>query len=508
MPNMTAFDESRSALNRNLKIIIVASILLALIFLGNALISGYILRENVVEERSRQLSNLTLVFSEHTTQTIFSAETALKSIIDVVDISRIDTQQEYEAFAKKKPQFDLLLEKTKSNPVIDVSTFVSSEGKVLNFSRSYPPPPIDLSDRDYFQYLKEHNSHETFISAPVRNKGNGKWVFYLARRLNDRHNQFIGVVIVGVSVEVFSGLYERIGQSVGQGSSLTLYRDDHVLLTRWPFVDEMLGKKNTGHVIQDSLNSQADGGVIFTKAPGFNMNNQPVDRLVSFRKVDGYPLIVGATMNKDLYLSGWYQNTGGIFYTTIISLLALVVGVYLLRKVFRKNAQNEYAANHDELTGLPNRILLNDRLSKLIQQSKRHHAIFALAYIDVDNLKDVNDNLSHILGDAYLKSVANKLSMSIRESDTVARIGGDEFVLLLSHLSCADDALKILSKVQEEIKTIEISFQGKTYTGSVSIGVSIYPDHGLNAEELLSNADQAMYRVKQDGKSGFRLAVS
>ena len=183
---------------KSARLTIIAGVALSLLIVINAAVSIYTLRQNTINERASELETLTLILSEHTSQTIFSANTVLDSIMDVVDLAKVETEAEYKAFASEKAQFDLLVEKTKSNPIIDVSTFVSSTGEVLNFSRSFPAPPINLSDRDYFQWLSKNNQTDTFYSVPVQNKGNGKWVFYLAKRVNSSKGDFLGAILVGV----------------------------------------------------------------------------------------------------------------------------------------------------------------------------------------------------------------------------------------------------------------------------------------------------------------------
>lgn len=407
---------------RNSRLIILTAFALALIFIINAVVSAYLLRENTIKSRVNQLANLTVILAEHTSQTIYSAKIALDSIEDVLRVSNIQSDQDYRKFANDKQQFNLLQEKIKSNPIIDVATFVGKDGGVINFSREYPAPKINLADRDYFQWLSTHDDSETFFSLPVQNKGNGKWVFYLAKRVNGSKNQFLGVILVGVSVEVFSSLYERIGSSLGDGSSVTLYRKDQRLLTRWPFVDNMIGKLNTGSVIQNSLNSDNTGGVIFTNAPGFNMNNKPVERMAAFRSVKNYPLIVGSTVTKDLYLAGWYSSLWGVLYTTIFSLAVIFIGTFFLLRTYHKNAKAQYLAHHDSLTGLPNRLLFSDRLQHAMSLGKRNLQKVAILFIDLDNLKTINDHFGHPAGDAVLKEASDRMRSCIRDSDTLARV--------------------------------------------------------------------------------------
>ena len=157
-------------------------------------------------------------------------------------------------------------------------------------------------------------------------------------------------------------------------------------------------------------------------------------------------------------------------------------------------------AHYDQLTELPNRYLLMDRLEHLIKHAERDHSIFALLYIDLDNFKIINDNEGHAYGDKVLKEIAQKLIQSVRESDTVARIGGDEFVVLLEKIKDDRDASKLANKLAEQIHEPRIINQNK-YIISGSIGVAIYPKDGSNTDELLFYADKAMYRAKNEHKN-------
>lgn len=489
---------------RNIRLIFLCAFSLALIFVINAVISAYLLRENTIKSRMSQLNNLSVILAEHTSQTISSAKIALESIEDVLQVSNIQTEQDYQKFARQKQQFSLLEEKTKSNSIIDVATLVGRNGEVINFSRSYPPPNINLADRDYFQWLSTHDDHEIFFSLPVQNKGNGKWVFYLAKRVNGSKNQFLGVILVGVSVEVFSTLYERIGSSLGTGSSVTLYRKDQHLLTRWPFVDDMIGKLNTGTVIQTSLKSTATGGVIFTNSPGFNMKNNPIERMVAFRNVQGYPLIVGSTVTKDLYLASWYSSLWGVLYTTIFSLVVISIGTFFLVRTYKKNAMAQYLAHHDSLTGLPNRLLFNDRLQYAMSLAKRKQNKLAILFVDLDNLKMINDHHGHLAGDAALIEAADRMRFCIRESDTVARVGGDEFIILLPESEDEQGAINVGKKILE-VMSASIDFEDKKLHSSASIGIAIYSDHGSHENELINNADAAMYLAKNGGRNAIQV---
>ncbi len=165
-----------------------------------------------------------------------------------------------------------------------------------------------------------------------------------------------------------------------------------------------------------------------------------------------------------------------------------------------KTDQLAYAADHDALTGLPNRNLLKDRTKQAIARAQRKHENFALLFLDLDRFKEVNDSMGHASGDALLVDVAKRLSDSVREGDTIARLGGDEFVVLLDGLTQEEQVKTVADKI---LHTLREPFQlGKqSATVSASIGASMYPIDGRDVESLLGCADAAMYRAKQQGRN-------
>ena len=165
-------------------------------------------------------------------------------------------------------------------------------------------------------------------------------------------------------------------------------------------------------------------------------------------------------------------------------------------------AELDFLANHDALTGLPSLRLCKDRLDQSLADARRNRQTSAVMFLDLDEFKKINDQYGHEFGDLVLKATADRIRDEIRETDTVARIGGDEFVVILSSLPENNIAERIAASVIKqiarpvEIKNIEV-------TVSASIGISLYPENGLTAEELIRSADQAMYRVKHQGKNSF-----
>ena len=166
----------------------------------------------------------------------------------------------------------------------------------------------------------------------------------------------------------------------------------------------------------------------------------------------------------------------------------------------------EYQANHDSLTGLANRNLLNDRIEQAIAWSKRNGHVMGLMLLDLDHFKLINDASGHSAGDALLKEVATRLLACVRETDTVARLGGDEFVIVLTDLPQPDDINQIAEKILATLsRPAEIA--GREIFVTASIGVSLYPRDGDHGEILLRYADMAMYRVKEHGRNSVRQFV-
>lgn len=160
-------------------------------------------------------------------------------------------------------------------------------------------------------------------------------------------------------------------------------------------------------------------------------------------------------------------------------------------------------AHHDALTGLSNRILFKDRLKQALRLAKRNKEALALLYIDLDRFKAVNDTLGHAVGDLLLKSVAKRLRRCVRDSDTVSRLGGDEFTVILPTIQEAEDAAKVAEKIIEALDK-PFSVQGNDIQIGSSIGIAIYMRDSDNAGDLMQMADAAMYVAKTEGRNTFR----
>lgn len=175
-----------------------------------------------------------------------------------------------------------------------------------------------------------------------------------------------------------------------------------------------------------------------------------------------------------------------------------------IRARMEHEKQLERLAHYDALTGVPNRVLLFDRLAQALARAKRDQKLLAICYLDLDGFKPINDRLGHAVGDRVLVEVTRRIREAVREDDTVARLGGDEFVILLVGLQATEECVGSLQRVLERVG-LPIDIDGQPLSLSVSIGVALYPDDEEDAETLLRHADQAMYLAKLAGKNRFHL---
>jgi diguanylate cyclase (GGDEF)-like protein len=177
---------------------------------------------------------------------------------------------------------------------------------------------------------------------------------------------------------------------------------------------------------------------------------------------------------------------------------------YLLTRLKQTNDQITHLAYHDALTGLPNRTLFYDRLAQAIVRARRAQERFAVLYLDLDGFKTVNDSFGHDVGDALLREAARRIQACVRESDTTARMGGDEFTAILNDIKAPENVQRATDCLLRALSSPFV-LSGRNCQVGASIGVAIYPDNATTAEQLVKSADAAMYWAKQGGKNRCRL---
>ncbi len=224
-------------------------------------------------------------------------------------------------------------------------------------------------------------------------------------------------------------------------------------------------------------------------------------RLESSRQLDSQTQPFVLTVSQQL---GWQDlNRGLLVFISIIGLVAFFIVLIYARVYNRTEAERQkvadrlfYLANHDNLTGLPNRNLLLDRLAHAIAQSGRQSGKLALIYLDLDGFKQVNDTYGHDYGDNILKRVAERLRASLREGDTIARCGGDEFIIILENIDKRQTIVKLISKIKDSFSQPFV-INARDIKLGVSAGYAFFPDDGEDMDSLINHADAAMYMDKK-----------
>jgi diguanylate cyclase len=218
----------------------------------------------------------------------------------------------------------------------------------------------------------------------------------------------------------------------------------------------------------------------------------------------GIPLIVLTGLD-DEALAAKAMNAGAQDYLIKGQVENRALPRALRHAIDRHRIQVEtiYNAQHDAVTNLPNRLVLNDRISQAISLARRRKTAMAVVFLDLDRFKYINDSLGHAIGDGLLQSVSLRLMASVRDSDTVTRQGGDEFVILLSEIASSQDAAKSAKRILLSL-TAPHFIGGHELHIDGSIGISVYPVDGEDAETLIKNADTAMYHAKENGRNNFQ----
>jgi diguanylate cyclase (GGDEF)-like protein/PAS domain S-box-containing protein len=204
----------------------------------------------------------------------------------------------------------------------------------------------------------------------------------------------------------------------------------------------------------------------------------------------------GSRLNVQLIVSPLTDENGEMF--------GILSVAYDISERKRVEEHISHIEHHDGLTGLPTRTLLRKRLRVALGQARYNQSCVALLMVDLDNFKHINDTLGHHAGDAVLVSIANRLRASLRRTDTVARMGGDEFVVMLENIQIVDEAKRITQKLLDAIAQ-PVTINGENHSITASIGVCLYPERAEDEEMLLRNADAAMYSAKSDGRNSYRI---
>jgi len=386
-----------------------------------------------------------------------------------------------------------------------VVSIADVNGRVVESTRS--TGQLNVADQDIFRKQREG---EVFFVGQLPRGPTGDTKLQFSRRLNASNGAFDGVVIVSVDANYFVSGYD--GAKLGEHGVLGLLGVDGVFRVRRSGEALFSGDAiDYAATVAGADAPDADATVTRSSWDG-------VLRWTSARELYGFPLAVLVGLSVDEQMAGaqaqmrvtvGWAAVGSVLVVLLTGLLGrmswqLAQGRLREGETRLAHAQRvEYLAYHDGLTGLPNRSMFSKLLNHSISEAHRYDRRLAVAFLDLDRFKQINDTLGHEAGDQLLQEIANRLKGCVRDSDTVARLGGDEFVVLLPELADEMYASIVAHKILTAVARPFI-LMGQEFRVTTSIGISTYPQDGIDEQTLTKNADIAMYQAKAEGKNNFQ----
>lgn len=295
----------------------------------------YFARDSEIEAWHEQLDGTALLLAEQTAHEMGAADLLLDGLLERIRLLGVRDRDDLRARLGGHEEFERLRDQSRVVPQIDVISVVGADGQVINFTRSFPTPHINLAERDYFQAQRTRAELGLYVSAPVRNKGNGDWTFYLSRRISAPDGSFIGVVLVGISSRQISSFYNKI--KLNGHSSVTLFRSDRVVLARWPADDTLLGSTASnlrsyqdierqlsiaGTAVEDTVESVGGIGLART--------------LAAERVISNYPLMVKVAVPEQVFLEQWRYFIGQLGLVGGVCTLAVLAACATVWRSVRK----------------------------------------------------------------------------------------------------------------------------------------------------------------------------
>ncbi|RKP59302.1 EAL domain-containing protein [Pararobbsia silviterrae] len=439
-------------------------------------------KEAAYRESSASAAILSAALEQHT----------IKAIHQVDQITRFI---KYE-FEKSPATFNLRTTVDKgvvqSDTLVQIS-LIDSNGKLIASTADADSKPIDLSDREHFVIHKRENDDRLYISTPVLGRVSKHWTLQITRRLNNPNGTFAGVVVVSEDPSYFTNDFYN-NAAIGKDGVISVVSDNGVVLAR-----------RTGSSNPQTPGSFSAAGNYPTGRHVSGVYDDPIDgvsRIVSYRHIDGYPLgvLVGLSEAEELADFDHTRNVYllmGIFIT--LAMIAFFgVSTSLISKLLGREREMIDLVEYDALTELPNRYHTLKMLREEVGQAANVGRL-ALLYIDLDNFKTVNDTLGHNAGDAILQLTAARLEDAVGGAGMLARIGGDEFVVVMRGDHVEEDATRIAESIERTLRE-PFDLQGSAFVLQASIGIALHTIADESEVDLLKKADLAMYSAKDAGK--------
>lgn len=355
----------------------------------------------------------------------------------------------------------------------------------------------DVSDREYFKAQLDEKTRGFYISSPVVSRVTKEWLVPVSIPVTVKSG-YAAVLFGAIEHACITPLHEE--QRLKPGGSIALLRSDGLVMFRTPFDERIIGMSFADKPeFMEYILKKEEGSFIYD-----GNGTDGVKRLICFKKLDHYPLVITVTASMKDVLAPWKKQSLVIF--SLCTVLSLVVGglwIYLMNTIRAKEASQaslEYLAKMDGLTGLKNRRAFLDTLKKEMDRSHRYMHRFSILMIDVDHFKKINDTFGHAAGDEMLKALAGVLCAGIRGIDTAGRIGGEEFCVLFPETEL-ETSVAVAERIRDEFSKIMIKTPTGEISTTISIGVAELGKTDISPEIIMERADRGLYLAKDKGRN-------
>jgi diguanylate cyclase (GGDEF)-like protein len=451
---------------------------------------------NANEEARRHGENIVRVFEESVSRAIKSADNTILLL-----------RRSYEHDPAATDLVAWATDPQLRNDLTFQFSVAGPDGRIIASSYGPASTGLDIGDREHFRVHLDTTDDRLFISDPAVLRTNGKLALFLTRRLSAPDGSFNGVLSVSFDLLEFEKFYRSL--ELGEEGSVTLLKLNGVLLargaggaTRWDTVGKQFPRVGVLKVIE-----QSGGRGTYWNAPGPN-SIDPIRRQISYRTVEGFPLVAAIGISEAQVFK--HAKANARIYAIVAAALTVAIAIAIAfgaareRKLTLASTEIARQAHYDGLTDLANRVLFRKHVDLAIARARREGVPFNLLLFDLDHFKCVNDTLGHAVGDALVRAVAQRLTACLGGADLVARIGGDEFAVLQAvtgdQRQCAEELAAALLRAIGE----PFNLDGHQMIVETSIGIAQAPADGAHTDQIVKNADLALYRAKADGRNAFR----
>jgi signal transduction histidine kinase/DNA-binding NarL/FixJ family response regulator len=297
------------------------------------------LREKMLTDTRQGMTSTARLLADHAERSFEAVELIQTALLERLRFAGLNTPEEFRTLLTGRSVHDDLRERIRALPQLDALTVIDTEGRLVNFSRAWPIPAVNVADRDYFRALRDDPARISFVSAPVQNRGTGTWTIYLARRVSGLDGSFLGLILGAVDLAYFEHLYASIMRE--GDSAVSLFRDDAILLARHPRVDHMTGHSFAAGAIFDQLrDSGATSGVVRQRS-----RVDGDDRIIAAQVLARFPALVTVSVSLNSVLRGWRQQAAYLVGAALlVELVLLAIGLLMLRQLRSQQVLQEAQA--------------------------------------------------------------------------------------------------------------------------------------------------------------------